>query len=539
MSDNMSTYQQGFAGGLNVRGTNVTVDHPGKVFWVGGGDATTNLAAFPNRKGASDTARDGGKFLSPFKTLDFAVGQCVANRGDIVFVLPGYVDVLSAADAIDVDVAGVSIIGLGTGAMQPRIGFDNTAATFAIDAVNVTVEGLNFRAEVAACVKGVDVKSGADDFVLRNNRFTALTVGTHEFNDAVFVLTSDRGVVEGNYFDQDEGAAQSAVHWSTACLGLTIQNNYVAGDYAVACLEDEGTASEQILIKENTLINGVHGGLNALECIQLVAGTTGSIEDNNLYCNVAAGAAIVSAGTFRMNNTHSATADSAPLETSASAGWQTIDDASNPLGIDDSNNVYDSGNVTANEDGSVLERLERLQEAVNVGTGTALGANTSLLDNIVGSGTSGLSASLGKYVATSAIDLYDGMTTVVYTVAGGQVLVTSFTIETTVGALDATAAATKFTANPTVGVDTDMCATLDVTADPVGTIHGITGIPGDAMIGAGAGTAQGMTTKGIVVNTGTIDCISAADSNLGNSALQTVRLTYIPITPGATVTTAL
>lgn len=50
------------------------------------------------------------------------------------------------------------------------------------------------------------------------------------------------------------------------------------------------------------------------------------------------------------------------------------------LGEDSSNNIAATSNVAANEDGSVLERLEQIQEAVNTGTGTSLSANTSLAD---------------------------------------------------------------------------------------------------------------------------------------------------------------
>jgi len=50
------------------------------------------------------------------------------------------------------------------------------------------------------------------------------------------------------------------------------------------------------------------------------------------------------------------------------------------VGTNDANNAFSSALVAANEDGSILERLEQVQEAVNKGTGTALAANKSLVD---------------------------------------------------------------------------------------------------------------------------------------------------------------
>ena len=66
------------------------------------------------------------------------------------------------------------------------------------------------------------------------------------------------------------------------------------------------------------------------------------------------------------------------------------------VGADNANNAFASTSVVANEDGSVLERLEQVQEAVNKGTGTAIGANKSLVDAL---GSNGLA------VADSAVSV--------------------------------------------------------------------------------------------------------------------------------------
>jgi hypothetical protein len=301
----MSNFTGGFKGGLTVRGLPLAVAHPGKVFYVG----DSNVAAFPNRKGASNN--NDGSFNAPFSTIDYAVGQCLADRHDVIFVLPGYSETITGADAIDLDVDGISVIGLGTGDKQPTIVFNNTAATVGVDADNVTIENLHFAASLTGIVKGVDVKDGADDFRIANCRFSAEALTTDEFNDAIFVTTADRGVIENCYFDMDEAGAQSAVHLVGAILGCTVQDNYVTGDYAVACIESVTAAQEQVLINNNTLVNGAHSGLGTLACINLFTGTTGFIQNNRLYTNVASAvtAAIVADGCFISNNTITTTAE--------------------------------------------------------------------------------------------------------------------------------------------------------------------------------------------------------------------------------------
>ena len=279
-----STYPNGFPGGVALRDVPLAVPHSGKVFYVGDGDTAGNSPQMPNQRGASNSNK--GTYLDPFSTLDYAVGQCLADRGDIIFVLPGYVQSITAADGVDADVDGITIIGIGSGDKQPRFEFDDTDATFAIDGDNITLQNLHFRADVSAVVKGVDVKDGADDFRITQCRFTAETLTTDEFNDAIFVTTADRGVIEHNYFDMDQAAAQSAIHYVDVCLGGEVRDNYITGDYAVACIESVTTAQEQLIIADNTLMNGVHWGLGTIAVISLLTGTTGVIQDNQCYTDV-------------------------------------------------------------------------------------------------------------------------------------------------------------------------------------------------------------------------------------------------------------
>lgn len=61
---------------------------------------------------------------------------------------------------------------------------------------------------------------------------------------------------------------------------------------------------------------------------------------------------------------------------------------------------FDSTGLTANEDGSIIERLEQIQEAVNRGTGTSLAANRSVADAL---GTDGVTVTDGAVSVLGAI----------------------------------------------------------------------------------------------------------------------------------------
>jgi hypothetical protein len=88
----------------------------------------------------------------------------------------------------------------------------------------------------------------------------------------------------------------------------------------------------------------------------------------------------------------------------------------------------------------------------------------------------------------------------------------------------------KLTANPTVGADVDLCTTLNIDTDAIGTMYNITGTLADAMIAttSGAGVVQ---ADGITVAPGTID-LSCSASKTGRIKW---TLFYVPVTAGAKI----
>jgi hypothetical protein len=119
-----------------------------------------------------------------------------------------------------------------------------------------------------------------------------------------------------------------------------------------------------------------------------------------------------------------------------------------------------------------------------------------------------------------------------FTVTGGRVLVTNIVGEVTT-AIQNQANNTKLVANPTTGTDVDLCAVLNIAADEVGCLYGITGLFSDAMVGANAG-ATVVPRNPVVVPVGTID-LNCAASNTGSVKWS---ITYIPLDDGAAVTAA-
>ncbi len=119
-----------------------------------------------------------------------------------------------------------------------------------------------------------------------------------------------------------------------------------------------------------------------------------------------------------------------------------------------------------------------------------------------------------------------------FTVVGGKCLVLGIVGEVTT-IIQTQANNTKLIATPTVGTATDICAALDISADEVGCLYGITGTATDAMVGADAGHTVWPASP-IVVNAGTID-LDCAASNTGSVAWS---IWYLPLEDGAYIEAA-
>ena len=208
-----------------------------------------------------------------FSTIDAAVGECTASAGDRIYVMPGHTESVTEAAAIDLDVVGISLIGLGTGSLRPTITFTTaTTADIDIDAADITIENFLFKCDIDALAAGIDVNAAG--FTMKNCE--AQIVGD---DDAlIWVITdaaADDITIENCVFRGSHAGP-------TECIRLVgadrakILNNYIIGSYSTAAINGVTTASKEIMIANNTISNSVQDKL----AIDLVAACTGRIELN-------------------------------------------------------------------------------------------------------------------------------------------------------------------------------------------------------------------------------------------------------------------
>ena len=378
----LSNFPNGFDNGVLLRDLPITEAAPGKTFWVG-----NNATVLTGEATASDSAK--GSFLHPLATIDAAVGLCKANRGDKIMVRPNHTETISAASSLDLDVAGISVIGLGNGSNRPRLDFTAAAGTVQVAADNIRMMNLNLHANVTTITGGLVVEDGVNHFRMSSCTVDAETEGTDEFNNAITLTNNNnRCIIEDCIFDMGIAAAVSAIHLDADTDNLIIRRCYFKGDYSTACIVGDTTLSTNLLIEDCLLINGEHGDLNAQPAIELLTGSTGVIRRNHIVCNESSpAAAIVADSCFLFENKYSETAAGfeldLPVKTNTVANVVVKTNA--PMNADDLFDV-NTGDVLIHELFAICTTVESggsapvvsLQNDVDSGTDYAIATGLDL-----------------------------------------------------------------------------------------------------------------------------------------------------------------
>jgi len=236
--------------------------HTGNVFFV--------------MTGGTDAAGHGLHPDRPFATVDFAIGQCTATQGDVIYVMPGYTETITNSARWTVDVAGVSIIGLGHGTAKPTITFaTDTSADILVSAANVVIKNFRMLTTIDSLVNFLDLDAAYCsiqdcDFV---GDSTAQALGFINI-----ATTIDNFEIKRCHFEQDtdpggtDGAVDTGVIFIIDSENILIEDCWFNGNFETAMIHNRTTACKNLWVKN------CHGQnlLSGSETFQLVDGATGA-----------------------------------------------------------------------------------------------------------------------------------------------------------------------------------------------------------------------------------------------------------------------
>ena len=198
--------------------------------------------------------------------------EAVGQRGD-------------RAAAIALDKAGITIIGVGNGALMPTITLDTIiSADIDIDAANIIIANVKFSANFADITAAIDVN--ATDFSLLGCKFaeTATNMNALIWIQDAAAAASSRMTVDGCSAIALDASNTHFVNFAGTGDNHILMNNSLIGDWGTMALGGAGIVTN-VRIVDNEIVNIA---TTTDGCINLAATTKGIVARNLL----AGGAAV-------------------------------------------------------------------------------------------------------------------------------------------------------------------------------------------------------------------------------------------------------
>ncbi len=247
--------------------------NPGNTFYV---DST--------HPAATNAAGGGRSPDAPLATIDYAIGLCAANQGDRIIVMPAHAETKSATgDLFTLDIAGVEIIGLCSGALRPILTLTHAGATCTISAANCRISGLKVISDIADVAVGFTASATADGLVVEDCWFTSGAL-TKELQVGISIAAACTDVkVRRCRFEtvitDETGSETHAILCAGAADALEVSDCVMIGNFGTAAIAATVAASVRVLIARNLIYN--IDSTNGL-CVSLHSSTNGIVSDNRL-----------------------------------------------------------------------------------------------------------------------------------------------------------------------------------------------------------------------------------------------------------------
>lgn len=217
----------------------------------------------------------------PLTTLQEAFTLTLDAQKDVIFVMPGHAEDVTAADIATTN-DGVSVIGLGKGADRPTFTMTAVGSTFHVNSANIHIQNLVFVVGDNATTAVITVE--ADDFTMKD---CVLREGVEQAVSYIAVAGAanvcDRMTFDGVRIESLTAGSTQGFLLNTVENDLIMKNCYIHGDFTAAAVQSNA-ALFRVFIKDNMVAN-IAAGVHAIE---FSGGASGAIVGNMVYSSTMA-----------------------------------------------------------------------------------------------------------------------------------------------------------------------------------------------------------------------------------------------------------
>lgn len=217
----------------------------------------------------ASTSSATGPGYSPeaaFTSVNAAIAACAADNGDVIVVEPGHVETLTAAASVALNVAGVTILGMGYGRQRPKFNYTTAVgASFDVTAARCRVENCVFtpigfdNITAALNVQAADFSLVGCEMELANaTNQAALGILTN--------ASADRLRIEGCHIHGTTDAGTAAAIRIVGGTDIVIKDNAIIGVYTTSLggIDQNTTTSVNPVVTGNFIANQTASATKAM-----------------------------------------------------------------------------------------------------------------------------------------------------------------------------------------------------------------------------------------------------------------------------------
>ena len=191
--------------------------------------------------------------ITRHSTIASAMDSVVANRNDIILVAPWHAETFTAQ--LDIDVAGVSVIGLGNGQLRPTLTINGAIDWVDISAANTRFENFIFAApETDAQTAAINVDAAG--VTVKNVKITGSQTAKNIVDCITITANADDLVLEDITILNTTVAINSGISIEWAADNVTIRNVNIIAAVVAGGIIDWATATNLVLDTVNVVVSG-------------------------------------------------------------------------------------------------------------------------------------------------------------------------------------------------------------------------------------------------------------------------------------------
>ena len=255
---------------------------------VGGAFNVVNIEQHPNNvwfvdanhAAVGSTEGYGHHPDKPLASLALAYSLDILEAGDVVYAMPGHAENLAAADAIAADIAGITVIGIGSGTLIPTLTATVAAGEIEVSAANIKFKHLRLTAGfTGGCTAAFDIAAGGDGFELEDIQFRD-TSATKEWLIHVKIATTvtDGKIHKCSMNGLIGGDMTNSILFAGSSTDVVIEGNDFYVDSSDDVIDHLAAAGVNLQVTRNRIYNA--DAAVAGYCFRAHSSTTGFVTDN-------------------------------------------------------------------------------------------------------------------------------------------------------------------------------------------------------------------------------------------------------------------